>query len=67
MSRSRNEPGEAEQPAQQTQPKGKDAQGKPAKPETIPVPTRGEFFRDLKKVTKTGEATRDMPGDEHES
>jgi hypothetical protein len=40
------------QPTQETQPKGTDEKGKPAKPETIPVPTRGEVFRDLKKLTK---------------
>jgi hypothetical protein len=40
------------EPTQQTQPKGKDAEGEPAKPETIPVPKRGEFFRDLKKVAE---------------
>lgn len=47
MSRSRKK---REPPTQQTQPRGKDAEGKPAKPETIPVPTRGEVFRDLKKL-----------------
>jgi hypothetical protein len=40
------------QPTQETQPKGTHEKGKPAKPETIPVPTRGEVFRDLKKLTK---------------
>jgi hypothetical protein len=42
--------GEGDERTQQTQPKGKDAEGKPAKPETIPVPKRGEFMRDLEKV-----------------
>ena len=40
------------QPTQKTQPRGKAAEGKPAKPETIPVPTRGEVFRDLKKLAQ---------------
>ncbi len=39
-----------DEPTQKSRPRGKDAAGKPAKPETIPVPTRGEFFRDLKKL-----------------
>ena len=39
-----------DEPTQKTWPRGKDAEGKPAKPETIPVPTRGEFFRDLKEA-----------------
>ena len=38
------------QPTQKTQPRGKDAEGKPAKPVTIPVPTRGEVERDLDKL-----------------
>jgi hypothetical protein len=41
---------EPSKPTQKTQPKGKDDEGKPAKPETIPVPKRGEFFGDLAKV-----------------
>jgi hypothetical protein len=40
------------EPTQKTQPKGKDEKGKPAKPVTIPVPTRGEVFRDLDKLAK---------------
>ena len=48
MSRSRKKP--ENEPTQQTRPKGHDAEGKPAKPETIPVPKRGEFFRDLKRL-----------------
>lgn len=40
------------EPTQKTQPKGKDDEGKPAKPETIPVPKRGEFFGALKKVSQ---------------
>ncbi|MDQ3091306.1 MAG: hypothetical protein M3R46_06500 [Actinomycetota bacterium] len=43
---------EPSEPTQETQPKGKDDEGKPAKPVTIPVPTRGEFFRDLDKLAK---------------
>ncbi len=31
-----------DEPTQKTQPRGKDAEGKPAKPVTIQVPTRGE-------------------------
>lgn len=42
-----------DEPTQKTQPRGKDAEGKPAKPETIPVPTRGEFFRDLKRLAES--------------
>ena len=42
---------EPSEPTQKTQPKGKDEKGKPAKPETIPVPKRSEFFRDLAKVS----------------
>jgi hypothetical protein len=38
------------EPTQETQPKDKDENGKPAKPETIPVPKRGEFERDLEKL-----------------
>lgn len=41
-----------DEPTQKTRHRGKDAKGKPAKPETIPVPTRGEFFRDLEKLAK---------------
>ncbi len=41
---------DAGEPTQKTQPKGKDAEGKPAKPEAIPVPKRGEFLGALKKV-----------------
>ncbi len=44
---------EPSEPTQKTQPKGKDDEGKPAKPETIPVPKRGEFFRDLEKIAKS--------------
>jgi len=51
---------EPTQPTQPTQPYGKDDEGKPAKPETIPVPTRGEFFRDLKKLA-TGKSLSDEP------
>ena len=41
---------------QKTRPYGKGDQGEPAKPETIPVPKRGAFFRDLEKVaTKPAE------------
>ena len=40
------------EPTQKTRPYGTDAEGNPAKAETIPVPTRGEFFRDLKKLAK---------------
>lgn len=40
----------SEKPTQKTQPRGKDAEGKPAKPVTIPVPTRGEVERDLDKI-----------------
>lgn len=40
----------SDEPTQKTRPRGKDAEGKPAKPETIPVPTREEFFRDLSKL-----------------
>ncbi len=36
--------------AQETRPYGKDDEGKPTKPETIPVPTRGEFLRGLQKL-----------------
>jgi len=39
-----------DQPTQKTRPRGKDAEGKPAKPVTIPVPTRDEFERNLEKV-----------------
>ena len=39
-----------DEPTQKTQPRGKDAQGRPAKPVTIPVPTRGEVERDLDKL-----------------
>ena len=42
--------GKRKQPTQKTQPRGKDAEGKPAKPVTIPVPTRGEVERDLDKL-----------------
>ncbi len=41
---------EKREPTQKTRPRGKDAQGKPAKPVTIPVPTRGEVERDLDKL-----------------
>lgn len=44
---------EPKEPTQKTQPKGKDDEGKPAKPATIPVPTRGEVFRDLDKLAKS--------------
>ena len=37
---------------QQTQPKGKDASGKPNKPIEIPVPKKGDFERLLKKAAK---------------
>jgi hypothetical protein len=50
---------EKAKPTQQTQPKGKDAEGKPAKAETIPVPTRGEFFRDLSKLARAEKPTKD--------
>jgi len=43
------------QPTQETQPKGKDDEGKPAKPEAIPVPKRGEFFRDLTRLATPGQ------------
>jgi len=43
---------EPSEPTQKTKPKGKDDEGKPAKPVTIPVPTRGEFERDLDKLAK---------------
>lgn len=41
---------EKREPTQKTRPRGKDAQGRPAKPVTIPVPTRGEVERDLDKL-----------------
>lgn len=47
MARKRKSP-----PTQETRPRGKDAEGKPAKSERIPVPTREEFFRDLDRVAK---------------
>lgn len=50
---------EPSEPTQETQPKGKDAQGKPAKPETIPVPKRGEFERDLDKLAKGEKPPKD--------
>ena len=43
----------SDEPTQKTRPRGKDAEGKPAKPVTIPVPTRGEFDRDLDKLAKS--------------
>jgi len=43
---------------QQTQPKGKDDEGKPAKPETIPVPKRREFESNLRKLAG-GKPTHD--------
>ncbi len=52
-----------EEPTQKTQPRGKDAEGKPAKPETIPVPTRGEFFRDLKKLAQPEGLDKKADGD----
>jgi hypothetical protein len=48
-------------PTQETQPKGKDDKGRPAKPETIPVPKRGEFFGNLKRVAEAPEKS----GGEH--
>jgi hypothetical protein len=50
MARKRKSP-----PTQKTRPRGKDAEGKPAKPETIPVPTRGEVLRDLKRLAEPSE------------
>jgi hypothetical protein len=37
-------------PTQRTQPKGKDAQGEPAKPIEIPVPKRNDFEQLLKRA-----------------
>lgn len=50
------------EPTQKTRPRGKDAEGNPAKPETIPVPTRGEFFGDLEKVARPGKRLEDGEG-----
>ena len=47
---------EKREPTQKTRPRGKDAEGKPAKPVTIPVPTRGEVERDLDKIMGKGPA-----------
>jgi hypothetical protein len=42
-----------DEPTQKTQPKGIDPKtGKPYEPIEIPVPTRGDFMRDLGKVAK---------------
>jgi len=50
----------SDEPTQKTRPRGKDAEGKPAKPETIPVPTRGEFERNLEKLAgKPGPPSRE--------
>jgi len=45
-------------PTQETQPKGRDDEGKPAKPERIPVPKRGEFFRSLNRVATRRETPK---------
>ena len=43
---------------QKTRPYGKGDQGEPAKPETIPVPKRGEFFRSLNRVATRRETPK---------
>jgi hypothetical protein len=43
---------EKPEPTQQTQPKGRDEKGDPAKPVDIPVPKRSEFDKLLAKAEK---------------
>jgi hypothetical protein len=56
------EQGETPRPTQKTQPKGKDEKGQPAKPETIPVPMRDVFVRNLKKIADKPEPKKAQAG-----
>ena len=52
-------PERKEEPTQQTQPKGKDEDGKPHPPVEIPVPRREFFDQLLKRVAKgSGRTTK---------
>jgi hypothetical protein len=44
---------EKNEPGQQTHPKGRDKDGKPAEPIEIPVPNRGDVMDLLEKAAKT--------------
>jgi hypothetical protein len=44
---------QGEKPTQQTQPKGRDADGKPYEPVEIPVPKRSTFDRLLERAENT--------------
>lgn len=47
--------GKDNRPTQKTQPKGRDkATGEPYAPIEIPVPTRGEWLRNMEKVAPPG-------------
>jgi len=48
-----NAPEHEPTPTQQTQPKGRDEQGEPAKPVEIPVPRRSAWERVLRRASRT--------------